>query len=136
MKNFIIKLFVNAIGVVIAAYLLSGVHVSNFGYAVIIALTLALLNASVKPLLVILTLPATLVTLGLFLLVINASIIMIADWIIKDGFQVDSFWWALGFSILLSQLSSAMERLIKPSKILEKQEDNVKIYDKDGNRVV
>ncbi|MFN8309826.1 MAG: phage holin family protein [Chitinophagales bacterium] len=136
MKDFILKLFVNAIGVAIASYLLPGVHVANFGYAVLIALTLSLLNASVKPMLVLLTLPATIFTLGLFLLFINAAIIMIADWMIRDGFQVDGWWWALFFSILLSALNGILERFTKtrPNRIPE-SDNGMKIYDKDGNRI-
>ena len=95
--NFIIKLFLNAIAVVIVAYILPGVHVSDFWHALLIAAVLSLLNASVKPLLIFLTIPATLVTLGLFLLVINALIIEIAAWILAPGFTVSSFWWALLF---------------------------------------
>lgn len=137
MRNFIIKIFINALGVAIAGWLLKdGVHVAGFGYAILIAFTLALLNASVKPLLVILTLPATLFSLGLFLFVINAAIILIADWIIKGGFEVDGWWWALLFSILLSILNSIIERLLAPVITDSGSKDkDVKIYDKDGNRI-
>jgi putative membrane protein len=65
------------------------------------------LNAIVKPLLVILTLPITIITLGLFLLVINAAIILLGDYFL-EGFKVDGFWWALLFSILLSVVSSIL----------------------------
>lgn len=79
--------------------------------AFLVALSIAFLNQFVKPLLVILTIPATILTLGLFLLVINAVIIELADWIIRDGFEVDSFLWALFFSLLLTVVTSVLDVL-------------------------
>jgi putative membrane protein len=139
--NFIIKLFLNSLAVVIASLLLSsGVHIEGWGNAVLLAAVLVLLNASVKPLLVFFTLPFTLFTLGLFLLVINASIILIADWILGDGFTVDSFWWALAFSIILSLLNSFFERLVVTNERPKSQpqaqrEGDMQVFDKDGNRI-
>ncbi|HLP50140.1 MAG TPA: phage holin family protein [Chitinophagales bacterium] len=131
--NFIIKLFLNAIAVVITAYILPGVHLENFGYAVLLAALLALLNVSVKPVLVFLTIPATIVSLGLFLLVINAFIIEIAAWILKPGFNVSSFWQALFFSILLSITNSIFERLTV--RKIPKEDNTMQVFDKDGNRI-
>ncbi|MBP6731804.1 MAG: phage holin family protein [Chitinophagales bacterium] len=132
--NFIIKLFLNAIAVVLTAYLLSsGVHLQDFWYALFLAALLSLLNVSVKPVLVFLTIPATIVSLGLFLLVINALIIEIAAWILKPGFRVDSFWWALLFSILLSIINSVFERLTVKREPAE--DKKMKIFDKDGNQI-
>lgn len=130
--NFIIKLFLNAIAVVLTAYILPGVYVENFGYALLVAATLSLLNVSVKPVLVFLTIPATIVSLGLFLLVINAFIIEIAAWILDPNFAVATFWQALFFSILLSIINSVFERLtVKATK----REDAMQVFDKDGNRI-
>ena len=98
--NFLIKLLITALAVVISSYLLPGVAVDSFLTAVIIGAVLALLNVTLKPLLIILTIPATIFTLGLFLLVINAVIILVADWLVT-GFNVDGFWWALAFSLIL-----------------------------------
>lgn len=78
--------------------------------ALIVAAVLALLNAVLKPLLVILTIPVTVFTFGLFLLVINALIILTADWMLAD-FTVNGFWWALLFSIILSIITSIFEGL-------------------------
>jgi putative membrane protein len=89
------------------SYILSGVHIDTFWTAIVLAIVLAILNAIVKPILILLTFPITLVTLGLFLLVINAIIIEIADYLLKD-FSVDSFWWALLFSLLLSIVTSVL----------------------------
>ena len=130
--NFIVKLFLNAIAVVIVAYILPGVHIQDFWQALVLAALLSLLNASVKPLLIFLTIPATILSLGLFLLVINALIIEIAAWILHPGFIVDSFWWALGFSILLSIVNGIFERLTIKSN---QRDDSVKVFDKDGNRI-
>ena len=130
--DFIIKLFLNAIAVVITAYLLPGVHLQNFGYAVLLAAVLSLLNVSLKPILIVLTIPATIFTLGLFLLVINALMILVADWIITDGFNVDGFWWALAFSLILSFINSLLNRLTVKK---EYRNDSVQIFDKDGNRI-
>ena len=110
-------------------------HVESFGYAIIVALTLSLLNISVKPLLVIFTLPATILSLGLFLLFINTAIIELASYLIGHGFQVDSWWWAFFFSILLSLLNSILENLLKLPNQTISRENDVKIFDKDGNRV-
>jgi putative membrane protein len=130
--NFIVKLFLNAIAVAITAYLLSGVHIDGIWYAILVAAVLSLLNVSIKPILVFLTIPATIISLGLFLLVINALMIEIAAWILTPGFRVDSFWWALGFSIVLSIINSIFDRLTVKS---EYRDDSVKVFDKDGNRI-
>ena len=105
--RFFFKLIISAISVVITAYLLPGVHVRDILTALIVAVVLALLNGIVKPILIILTIPVTILTLGLFLLVINAFMIMLAGNLVP-GFQVDGFWWALLFSIILSLITSLL----------------------------
>lgn len=106
--RFIIKILVSALAVFLGAWLLPGVAVENVGTALLVALVLAILNTLVKPILIILTIPVTIVTLGLFLLVINALIILMADALV-GGFIVDGFWWALLFSLILSILSGIFE---------------------------
>jgi putative membrane protein len=131
--NLIIKLILNSLAVFLTAYLLPGIHLTGPLAAVLLAALLAVLNTLLKPVLVFLTIPATIVTLGLFLLVINALIIEVAAWILTPDFRVDSFWWALGFSIVLSIINSVFDRLtVKP----QYRDDNVKVFDKDGNRIV
>lgn len=105
--NFILKIVLTAVAVLVIAHFLPGVSVVNFTNAVIVAIVLALLRVTIKPLLIILTLPVTIVTLGLFLLVINALIILLADNLI-DGFQVTGFWVALLFSLILSIFESIL----------------------------
>ncbi|NQV53119.1 MAG: phage holin family protein [Flavobacteriales bacterium] len=109
--RFLINIILSALAVIICAYLLPGVYVEGFVDAFFVALAIAFLNQFVKPLLVILTIPATILTLGLFLLVINAAMIELADWIISDGFEVDSFLWALFFSLLLTVVTSVLDVL-------------------------
>ncbi len=111
----IIRLILNAIAVFFLAHVLNGVHVDNYITAVIVALVLSVLNLLVKPILVILTLPVTIITLGLFLLIINAIIIFIADKLI-DGFSVSSLWTAILFSVLLSILQSLLHSFMKKDK--------------------
>lgn len=108
--NFIIRLLITAAVAYGLSTVLSGVHIADFKTALIFALVLAVLNAIVKPLLVLLTLPITIITLGLWLFIINAIIILIADKFIK-GIQVDGILWALIFSLLLSVLSSVINAL-------------------------
>ncbi|WP_055443727.1 phage holin family protein [Lacinutrix himadriensis] len=113
--NLIIRLLLNAIAVFVLANILSGVQVDGYQTAIIVAIVLSLLNLIVKPILVILTLPVTIVTLGLFLFVINAFIILLADNFI-DGFAVRSFWTAMLFSVLLSILQSILQSFLKQDK--------------------
>ncbi|MHA7842353.1 MAG: phage holin family protein [Winogradskyella sp.] len=113
--NLFIRLLLNALAVFILAHLLNGVKVDGYIGAIIVAFVLAILNLFVKPILIIFTLPVTILTLGLFLLAINALIILLADKLI-DGFAVSSFWTALLFSILLSILQSILYSFFKEQK--------------------
>lgn len=99
------RILITSVLVLVIAHFMSGVHVASFTTALIVAVVLGLLNIFIKPILVILTLPVTVLTLGLFLLVINAIIILLCTKIV-GGFEVDSFWTALFFSIILSILQS------------------------------
>ncbi len=110
--KFIVKLLVSAVVVLLTGYLLPGVYVDGFGAALLVALVLAVLNTLVKPILVILTIPLTILTLGLFLLVINAVIILMAGSLL-EGFHVDGFWSALFFSIIVSVIMSIYESTSK-----------------------
>ena len=110
--NYILRLLLSALAVVLLANILPGVEVSSYWIALLVALVLSVLNILVKPLLILLTLPVTIVTLGLFLLVVNAIIILLADALV-EGFDVHGLWWALLFSLLLSLLQSLLFSLIK-----------------------
>ncbi len=112
--KFILKLLVSSFAVVITSYMLPEAHVNvdKFTTAIIVAFVLALLNALLKPVLIILTIPVTILSFGLFLLVINAFIIQLAGHFVR-GFDVDSFWWALLFSIILSLVTWLLELPVK-----------------------
>lgn len=97
----LVKILVTTFFVMVLSYIMPGVKVSGWSAALLVALVLGLLNIFVKPILIVFTLPATILTLGLFLLVINAIIIMLCDALVP-GFAVSSFWSALLFSIVLS----------------------------------
>jgi len=111
----IINLFFTTVFVLLLAHFLHGVAVNNFATALLVAAVLGLLNIFIKPILVLLTLPATLLTLGLFLLVINAVIVMLCDALV-DGFAIDNFWTALLFSLVLSLCQSLVSKLSEDTR--------------------
>jgi putative membrane protein len=113
--NLIVRFLLNGLAVVLSAYLLPGVDVDGYGTALIVALILSIANVVVKPILVILTIPITILSLGLFLLVINALIILMVDYLVS-GFSVDGFWWALLFSLILSLFNSIFDDFSKEKK--------------------
>ena len=110
MGKFLTRLLITTLAALFAAYLLSGVHINSIGTAFIVALVLAFLNNIIKPILIFLTLPITILTLGLFLIVINILIIKWAADLVP-GFRVDGWWPALLFSLLVSLVTSFLERL-------------------------
>ncbi|WP_019937211.1 phage holin family protein [Bordetella sp. FB-8] len=109
--NLILVWILNAVALLVVAYILPGIAVASFGSALIAALVLGLLNMLVKPVLVLLTLPITIVTLGLFLIVLNALLFWLAGSILR-GFQVSGFWWAVGGAFLYSIISGLLSRII------------------------
>ena len=111
----LLRILVTAVLVMILSYLMKGVVVDEFTTALTVAIVLGLLNFFVKPLLVVFTLPVTIFTLGLFLLIINAFIVMLCDHFI-DGFRINSFWTAMLFSILLSISQSLVYKLTGEAK--------------------
>jgi putative membrane protein len=113
--KYILRLLLSAIAVVVLSKVLPNVSVDTYTTALIVAVSLSLLNFIVRPILVILTLPVTIITFGLFLLVINAIIIKLADHFI-DGFSVDGWLWAIVFSLLLSILQSILFSIFKKGK--------------------
>lgn len=107
----IIRLLWNALGLILIAEFIDGITVDGFYPAVVAALVLGLLNSIIKPILFILTLPITILTLGLFAFVINAGLFLFAASFI-DGFSVDNFWYALLGSLLMSMISTIGSRSI------------------------
>jgi putative membrane protein len=112
MKNFIAKTLITAAANLLTSYVLhTGVTIDRFRTALLVALVLSVLNFFVKPLLILITLPITILTLGLFLFIVNAIIIVLAGNLVS-GFHVQSLGWALVFSLLLSLFTYLLESII------------------------
>ena len=112
MIKFLSKTLVTSVAVIFACFILKGVSVNSTFTAIMVAAVLGLLNSFVKPILVILTIPISILTLGLFLLVINTIIILLTAKLVS-GFHVSGFWSAMGFSIVLSLVNSVLEAIRK-----------------------
>jgi putative membrane protein len=120
MQKWFFKVLVCSVNVFILAYIIPGVTIVDFFTAVVVAVVLSLLDAFVKPLLILLTLPATILTLGLFLFVINAGIILIDAYFVH-GFKVETFWHALLFGALLSFFNSIVHKRAFPAEKKSKE---------------
>ncbi len=113
--NIIINLILSGVAVFVAGYILPGVHIENFTAALVMAVVLGVINAFLRPIILILTLPVNLMTLGLFTFVINALLVLLADKFV-DGFSIDGFLWALILSVVLTLINSFLHKLTpKPS---------------------
>jgi putative membrane protein len=117
--NFVLRILITAVVAFALSSVLPGIHIHTFWTAIVLSLVLAFLNFLLKPILIILTLPITILTFGLFLLIINAIIVWVAGGLV-DGVRVDGFGWALLFSLLLSLLTSL---LYKDTNREEKRRD-------------
>lgn len=105
MLSVLVAIILSSLAVFVSSRILPGVHVDGFGTAVVVAVVLGFINAFIRPILLILTLPINILTLGLFTLVIIAFCVILTTYIVP-GFQVDGFWWALAFAIILAILNS------------------------------
>jgi putative membrane protein len=111
----VLRWLINAAALFALPYLFSSIEVRNFVVALIVALLLGLINAVVRPILILLTLPVTLLTLGLFILVINALLFwFVASFV--DGFRVAGFWSAFWGALVYSILSWAVAALVLPER--------------------
>ena len=113
MLGILIRTVITGLGIWLAAYLVPGVSASSTGALVWAAIALGLINAFVRPILVVLTLPFTIVTLGLFLLILNAGMLNLAGWFV-DGFDVVGFWSSVFGAIIISVVSGLCSRFIGP----------------------
>ena|SRR5687767_11278801 len=113
--NFLIRILVIAAVSFGLAHVLNGIHVDSFWTALVFAVVLAILNIFIKPLLILLTLPVTILTLGLFLFVINALVVLLASKFV-NGFSIANFWWGLLFSLILSLLTSILDKQMEKDK--------------------
>lgn len=113
MTGFLLRLLISALGLWLASAVVPGVYVAGVGTLLIAALLLGVVNAIVRPVLVILTLPITIVTLGLFLFVVNAAMLGLVAWLLP-GFAITGFWPALGASVVVSLVSWLASSFIGP----------------------
>jgi putative membrane protein len=110
--NLILNILVSAVAVLVTGRLLTGVTVNGFGTAILVAVVLGVVNAVLGPILLFLTLPINVLTLGLFTFVIIAGLVMLVAAIVP-GFKVASFWWALGFAFVLALVNGAFHMVTK-----------------------
>jgi putative membrane protein len=110
--NLILNILVSAVAVLVTGRLLTGVTVDGFGTAILVAVVLGIVNAVLGPILLFLTLPINVLTLGLFTFVIIAGLVMLVAAIVP-GFKVASFWWALGFAFVLALVNSGLHMLTR-----------------------
>lgn len=113
--NFLLRMLITALVAFGLANFLKGIHVDTFSTALVFALVLAVLNVLVTPLLILLTLPLTIITLGLFLFVVNTLVVLLASRLV-NGFSIDNFWWGLLFALLLSLVNSVLFKEIDKEK--------------------
>jgi len=109
--RFLVRLVVNAAAVFLAANLVPGIAVTGFGVALLAGLLLGLVNAVIKPILIVLTLPFTIVTLGLFIFVVNAVCLGLVAWLVP-GFTISGFWAALFGAIVISLVSWLLHAVV------------------------
>jgi len=116
--NKFLRFIILSVAVFITSTWLSGITVHSYLSAALVVLLLSVVNTFIKPVLQILTFPITIVTFGLFLLVINAGMIMLVDFFLS-GFDVNGFWWALLFSFVISIINSILNRFDNKPKLGE-----------------
>lgn len=113
--NFLLRILITGLVAFALARFLKGIHVDTFWTAIVFAVILAILNVLVKPILILLTLPLTIVTLGLFLFVVNTLVVLLASKVV-DGFRIDNFWWGLLFALLLALITSVITKEVDKDK--------------------
>lgn len=111
--KWILKILINAAVFVLLMQVFEGVHVSGFGTAIIAAIVLSICNVIVKPIVTVLTIPITIVTLGIFLLFINTIVLSIVDAVMGGAFQIDGFWLTFFVSVILSFVNTIMENVME-----------------------
>lgn len=129
MEKFLLRLVINAAAVAATAAILPGIHVKNndIGTLLIIALIFGLVNVFIKPVIVILSCPLVLLTLGLYMLLINGVMLLITEAVAGDRFRIDGFWWAVLGGIVLGLISGILEGLLTSDKDKDEEEPVVVI---------
>lgn len=110
--HLILNILVSAVAVLVTSRLLSGVTISGFGTAIVVAIVLGVVNGVLGPALLFLTMPINVLTLGLFTFVIIGALVMLTS-VLVPGFHVASFWWALGFAFVLALINTAFHALTR-----------------------
>ncbi len=113
MTGILLRMAITALGIWLATVLVPGVTAQSTGALIWAAIALGLINAVIRPVLVLLTLPVTILTLGLFLLILNAAMLNLAGWLV-DGFEVVGFWSSVFGAIVISLVSGACSHFIGP----------------------
>lgn len=109
--NIILRIILSTVAVFVTAHILPGVHIDTFTTALVVAVVLAVINAFIRPLVLILTLPINILTLGLFTFVIMGMLVLLVTYIVP-GFTVDGFWWALAFAIVVAIINGLLNTLV------------------------
>jgi putative membrane protein len=113
--RFLIRIIVIAAVSFGLSHVLTGIRIDTFWTAIVFAVVLAILNIFIRPLIILFTLPVTILTLGLFLFVINAIVVLLASRFV-NGIRIDGFWWALLFSLILSIVTSVLDRELEKER--------------------
>lgn len=109
----VVSILISSFAVFVAGYILPGIHIANYFTAVLVAVVLGVINAFIRPLLLILTLPINILTLGLFTFVIMGLLVLLTSALVP-GFEVDGFWWAVAFAIVMWMINSFLQALNSP----------------------
>ena len=115
-NSVIINILIYTIVILITSYFFDGFYITSFWMAFVAAMVMSLLNLILKPVLVFMTLPLTIGTFGLFLIIINGMLLWIADWIMGPNFEIINFFTAMGASIFMSILRMLINRLLLRDK--------------------
>jgi putative membrane protein len=115
MKNLVVHIVISALLLVLVDYLLDGIAIAGFGYALIAALVLGAMNFIVRPILLLVTLPITILTLGLFLFVVNALVLLLAAALVP-GFTIDGLWTAILAALLLALFNYVASAVLNPKR--------------------
>lgn len=114
--SILIAILFNTLAVLVTGYILPGIHIKNFFTALVVAILLGIVNAILRPIIFILTLPINILTLGLFSFVIMGCLVYLVSAIVP-GFTVDNFWWAIAFAVILALVNWFLSSLTSPSKL-------------------
>ena len=118
MIGFLLRWSMNLLALMVAAALIDGIKIQSIGMGVLAAGILGVVNAVIRPVVLVLTLPINLLTLGLFTLVINALMLKFVAWLIS-GFHIETFWTAVGAALIISVVSTLLNWFLKPGRHLE-----------------